>query len=55
MIVALLSVAGIVFVFLIGVLVGTGLVTRAQDRRDRRQAEAQRQINAARQELERWP
>lgn len=35
----------ILLVFLLGLLVGTGLTTRVQDTRDRRQAARQRELN----------
>lgn len=35
----------VLFIFALGVLVGSGQVTRAQDARDRRQAARQRELN----------
>lgn len=41
----LLVILSALIVFAVGVLVGSGLVTSAQDARDRRQAATQRDIN----------
>ncbi len=44
--------AGLVLVFLVGVLVGSGIQTKAQTQRDRRQADLQRALNAERYQYE---
>jgi hypothetical protein len=43
--IALFVVLAALLIFLIGVLTGSGMNTRAQDARDRRQAATQRRIN----------